>query len=597
MRQFLRQTFASALGTVIGFALFLGLSFGGLLVLAMAVASRDSGPRVAAKSVLLLDLNLPISDTRPVLSLGGALDSDRQRALALRQVVGAIERASEDDRIVAILLDGSQGSSTTGYATLSEVRAALEAFRAGGKQVFAYDIDWSEREYYLSSLADRIVLHPLGSLTMDGLSSEPVFFAGLLEKLGVGIQVVRVGKFKSAVEPFIRQDLSPENRAQLVALLDDLWGEFLTTVGTSRKLEPSVLQALTDTQAILLPETALGAGLVDEVDYPDRLEAELRDLTDSPDGELPLIPIGTYADSSSTEIAIGSSQKIAVVYAEGSIVSGNGTLDSVGGERFAKVFRKLRYDDDIRAIVLRVNSPGGSATASEIIRREVALARENVPVIVSMGNVAASGGYWIATGGAHIFAEPNTITGSIGVFGLSPNVQELANDNGITWGSVSTGELAESATISRPKTERELAVLQMLADRIYDEFLTVVAEARSMPRDRVAEVAEGRIWSGSEARNIGLVDSIGGLDAAIAYAAEQADLEDNWDVVEYPRRTTFEERLLQRLAAHTTPLKLSTSAGPLGSEWEHLQGLVTEFQQLNDPRGIYARLPFDLSVD
>jgi len=591
MRQFFRQTFASTVGTVFGLALFFGLSLASTVLLVVLLSSgRDETPRLSEKSVLTLDLTVPIRDTPPIASLGNPL-SPQEPVLTVRQVTRAIRQAASDDRVTALLLDGSGGSSSTGYAVLHEVRGALLEFRESGKPVVAYDTDWSEPEYYLASAANRIAVDPLGIVAIDGFSTRPAFYAGALDQFGIGVQVVRVGDFKAAVEPFVRQGLSPENREQLTALLEDLWGEFVEAVSGGRGLEPDAVQRIADTQGRLLPEEAQMAGLVDEVSARDRVVADLKETNGSDaEAELPQVSLGRYATRIARDRA--SSRKIALVYAEGAIVSGPGTPESIGSERYTELFQKLREDDDVQAVVLRVNSPGGSATASELIRREIALTREQVPVVISMGNSAASGGYWIAMGGGPVYAEPTTVTGSIGVFGLLPNVQELANENGITWDSVKTGELADSFTITRPKTEAELELFQTATNQIYERFLTVVAESRDLPRDRVAELARGRVWSGEAAAEVGLVDDLGGLNAAIARAAEAAELGDNWQVREYPQAQTLAERLAERLSGTR-----ATPSDPVTLEWQRLQQLARDLQTFNDPQGAYARLPFDLHID
>ncbi|MEQ8957172.1 MAG: signal peptide peptidase SppA, partial [Coleofasciculus sp. C2-GNP5-27] len=417
MRKFITQTFASVLGSLIGFTLFFGISTVGLISLIITAASRDTGPQVKDKSVLVFDLSLTVRDTDPTSStsraIEEALSGEETDTITLRTVVDTLNAAAEDSRIVALYLDGSQTSTSsgTGFATLKEVREALERFKESGKKIIAYDVDSGEGEYYLSSIADTIVLNPMGSLEMNGFSSQPMFFTGALEKFGIGIQVIRVGKYKSAVEPFVLTELSTENRQQIQALLGDLWTEFRTTVGKSRKITPQELQAIADTQGIVLASDAIGRRLVDKVGYYDQVIAQLQELTGEPETEKSFrqIRMSTYADiADKPGHQRASKNKIAVLYASGEIVDGEGSVQEVGGESFASQMRKLRLDDSVKAVVLRVNSPGGSATASEIIQREVKLTRDSKPVIISMGDVAASGGYWISTYGNRIFAEPNT---------------------------------------------------------------------------------------------------------------------------------------------------------------------------------------------
>ena len=427
MRQFLKQTFASTIGSLIGLCLFLGLSISGLfLILLTAVSDDENIQRVQDKSVLVFDLSTQVKDSKPPANLTQALSGKKQDIITLRRVLQSIEKATKDERIVALFLDGRRGSSPSGYATMAEVRAALEKFKATGKKIIAYDVTLNEREFYLSSLADEIIVNPMGMMELNGLSSKQMFLKGALEKYGVGVQVIRVGDYKSAVEPYIRSDLSDANREQTKALINDLWGKFLDTIAESRELNPKKLQKLVDAKGYLEPQEAQKVGLIDQVGYYDNVATKLRKLTEETEetDNFRQIDLGTYADRMipPTESSSNATEKIAVVYAEGAIVGGNGSIETIGSDRFAKEFRDLREDEKVKAIILRVNSPGGSATASEVILREILLTKKVKPVIVSMGNVAASGGYWIAAGADQIFAEENTVTGSIGVFGLLSNI-------------------------------------------------------------------------------------------------------------------------------------------------------------------------------
>lgn len=613
MRNFLKQTFAIAVGSLLGLFIFFGLGIGGLLLLITA-ASRDSEPQVKDKSVLVYDLSVNISDAKPNSGtsavLQKALSGEDNNTVTLRTLLDTLEKARRDDRIVGVYLDGSRSSegSGAGLATLIEVRAALERFRAAGKTIVAYNTDWKQREYYLSSVANTIVLNPLGEMELKGLSSQPQFLTGALQKYGIGVQVIRVGKFKSAAEPFLLTKLSPENRQQTQKLLGDVWGEWRAAVGKSRKLSPQQLQAIADNQAVLLADEARQRGLVDKVAYFDEVLGLLKQLTssDKEDKTFRQISLTKYAQVPGKSLGVerNSTNQIAIVYAEGEIVDGQGGVGEVGGDRFARIFRGLRQDDEVKAVVLRVNSPGGSATASEVMQREVRLTRQVKPVVVSMGDVAASGGYWIAADSNRIFAEPNTVTGSIGVFGLLLNVQKLANNNGITWDVVKTGRYADSGTVSRPKSPEELALYQNSVNRIYNLFLSKVAQGRKLPEQRVAQIAQGRVWSGLAAKQIGLIDEIGGLDAAIQYAAKLAKLGEDWELQEYPKVRTFEESLLGRLVGEARSAvggdvysgQLPTS-DPLTAEFHKLREEIAILQAMNDPRGVYARLPFNLHID
>ncbi len=607
MKDFLKFTFASLLGNLIGLILITTMGIGGLIFLIIMSASQDSGPQVKDKSVLVFDLSLSVSDTGPNPSnseaLQQALSENSPSEIQLRTLIQSIDQASKDDNIVALYLQGTNSPTSAGLANLKEIRQALQRFRDSGKTIIAYDMDWTAPEYYLASVANQVIVNPLGSLDIKGLSSQVMFLTGALEKYGIGVQVTRVGKYKSAVEPFLLKKISPESREQTQKLLGDLWGEWLRTIAPSRKVTPQQLQAFSNTEGILLANTALKGKLVDQVAYGDEVVTNFKKITgESKDKDQQFRQISINSYSKIPEVAknnIGdenSDNRIAIIYAEGEIVDGKGTSTQIGGDRLAKELRKLRLDEKVKAVVFRVNSPGGSATASEVIGREIELIRKQKPVIVSMGNFAASGGYWISMGADQIFAEANTITGSIGVFGLLFNIQDISNQNGITWDIVKTGKFADLKTISRPKTPEELAKTQNIVNLIYDRFISNVATHRQLPKDKVQEIAQGRDWSGLQAKQIGLVDEIGGLDAAIAAAVKKANLGDNWKLQEAPKPRSLEERILENLAGENTTAT-ATPIDPLTREFLRLQEELSLLKTLNDPKGIYTRLPFNLRIE
>lgn len=601
MRDFIKTTLA----TVLGLLIFSGVSVAGLLFLIIsATSSRDLTPKVKDKTVLVMDLAQPITDSQPERNpravVNDAFSGEMSNTVTLRMATQAIDRAAKDDHIVALYLT-SQNSATrnpSSYATLKEVREALQRFKATGKKIYAYDVDWSEKEYYLGSVADTIAINPMGEMELNGLSAQTMFFSAALQKFGIGVQAVREGKYKSAVEPFLRRNSSPASKEQTAQLLNDIWGDFLNTTGKARNLDPAAIQQISDTRGSLTAKQAQTDKLVDRVAYPDEVAEDLKKLTgeDKENKSFRGIGLHDYADATLDLADQPSGDRVAVVYVEGEIVDGNGATGQIGGDRFARLLRRLRKDDKVKAVVLRVNSPGGSATASDIIQREVILTRKVKPVIVSMGGVAASGGYWISTYGDRIFAEPTTITGSIGVFGLLTNVQKLANENGITWDTVKTGKFADENSITRPKTKEELAILRELIGQTYDQFLDKVSESRKLDKKKVAEIAQGRVWSGLEAKKIGLVDELGGLDAAIQEAAKRAKLGNDWEVEEYPRATSFEERIFRSLfGAH---LQMKTEAqDPFTQEFQRFQSDLTSLKAMNDPRGVYLRMPMNFWIE
>ena len=605
MTNFLKQTLASLLGSLLGLTIFSGVSTLGFLLLLIAIASsQNSSPTVKDKSVLVFDLSMKITDNEPESSqlVEKTFTGVQENSITLRKVVETLDKAEHDPKIVGIYIDGNNTNSTVGYASLKEIRQALEKFRKTGKKIIAYSSDWSKREYYLSSVANQIVVNPMGTMEINGLSSQPMFLAGAFKKYGIGVQIVRVGKFKVAVEPLILYKRSPENREQTQKLLDDVWGEWQKSVGTSRNILPQKLQAIANSQGILEATVAKSNGLVDMIAYEDQVFTDLKKLTgkNEKDKTFTKISLGDYAEVPGKSSK--SDNKIAIVYAEGEIVNGSGDQGTIGSDEFAKMFSKIRQNDQIKAVVLRINSPGGSATAAEVMQREIKLTHQVKPVIVSMGDMAASGGYWIASDSHRIFAQSNTITGSIGVFGVLFNGQKLGNNNGITWDTVKTSQYADQQTISRPKSPQELAVYQRSVDRIYNLFLEKVSQGRKLPTAKVAEIAQGRVWSGIAAKQIGLVDEIGGLNVAIEYAAKQAKLGTNWELEEYPQVGTYMERLLGK-KLDEVKAKLGIEKAEIKNhnllikELAKFQQEINTLQTMNDPQGIYTRLPINFKIE
>jgi protease-4 len=599
----MKNFITSMLGALVALIVFTtgaALLFIGFIGAIVALGQSKKAPTVADNSYLVFDLSTNITDAPPPFDLGD-LTNGKSDTLQLRSITRTLHFAARDPKIKGLLLIGnlSPDGLGTGYAALKEVRAALADFQQS-KPVVAY-IDYATtKDYYLASVAHEVVLDPFGELIMPGLASEPWFLAGAFEKYGIGIQVTRVGKFKSYVETYTRTDMSPESREQLQLLLGDIWGTLLADVGRSRALKPEQIQKTVDTEGLIKPSVALSAHLVDKLGYRDEIIEQLKRETGvtAATESFRQVDFGYYAKNNVTRYTGGGSQ-VAIVYAEGDIVEGEGTATDIGGVRFARELRELREDDAVKAIVLRVNSPGGSVTASETIQRELRLARKVKPVIVSMGSYAASGGYWISAYGDRIFAEPTTITGSIGVFGILPNIQKLANDHGVTFDSVKTGRFADGLlTVARPRTPEELAVFQRGVDWAYSQFLSKVAEGRKMSVDQVNEIGQGRVWSGTEAVKNGLVDEIGGLDAAIRYAGKKADLGEHFKVTEFPRSRNFSEAVAEALGKFT-PSSLhiqQQQTGLVGELTARITSELSFLQSLNDPNGVYARMPVELQI-
>jgi protease-4 len=572
------------------------------VALALAGTTRHT---LAQKSVLVFDLNTKITDRSKDerSEMLAHLFNQNDFSLQLRTATTALRAAARDPRILGLYLHGSLRTDgySSGYAALKELREAIQDFQKSGKPVIAYITDADNRNYYVESAADQILLNPFGVLAFRGLAAQGVFIKGAADKYGFEFTPTRHGKYKSAIEPLTRENYSPENREQLEALLKTIWDDMRDTVAHARKISPDDLQTIVDQQGLITADMAKDKGLVTDLAYEGDALDKLRQLTGKPgkDRAFPQISIAQYAREvrrSAFRHEFGK-DKIAVVYAEGEIIDGEGqrgSQDEVAGDRFARMIRGIRDHDNIKAIVLRVNSPGGSAQASEVILDELRRFNAERPVIVSMGTVAASGGYFISMASRRIIAEPSTITGSIGVFGLTMDAQKIANDHGITFDTVKTGTLADMFTISRPMTPQEHDILQHLVDEIYDKFVARVASCRKLTTNQVDDIAQGRVWSGKDALGVGLVDEMGGLQKAIDVAAHEANLGTNYAVVEYPVQKPFIEELAEDLRGDQQPLVKndfpSRVLQKMMLEWRWLSGF-------NDPNGVYARLPYEMDLN
>ncbi len=613
MRDFFKVAAASAVGTLVGlFSLLLLLGLGAFGLVGVLLSSGRAEPEIELedRSVLVFDLSTDIVDGVP--SNVGALFEPYggDRAVSLYSALAAITAAADDDKISGIYLKGTPGE---GLATLKEVRQALSDFKESGKPIWAYNTGFREQDYYITSVADHLVLAPVGTMEINGFRSETQFLANALQKYGIGVQVLRVGRYKSAVEPFIRSSSSPEAKQQTEALIGDLWKDFLQTVAGDRTVTPEQLQTLADQGGLIQSDQALSTGLVDQLGFYDDVLTELKTLTgteteavdteaytDEDEDVFPQTSLADYA-----QIVAGDRQKtrasaddtVAVVYAAGEIVIGDEvTPGSITSEGLAATLRGVRRDKDIKAVVLRVNSPGGSAVASEVIAHEMKLLAEAKPTVISMGDYAASGGYMISAPGTKILASPTTITGSIGVFGLLLNFQEIANENGITWDVVKTAQFADMETISRPQTEAELKIQQSYVDTLYDRFMGIVADGRDISKARVSQVAQGRVWTGEDAIAANLVDELGGLEAAIALAAKTAEIED-YQVSELPELPSLEEQLINSLFGTEIAARLPWNKDPLTDQLLKIRQEFTLLETLNDPNNIYMRLPFTTDIE
>jgi protease-4 len=591
--------------------------FGGpaLLLFVFIVASisfSSKGQHLAfieRGSILVFDMSINVTDSPEHATsntpLDAALNQNSTKSMTLRSLTTALEKAGKDDRIKAILLTGSFNPADygTGYACLHELRDAILAFKKTGKKVYAYLESPSTRDYYVASAASYIYLNPYGEMETPGLASEKMYYADAFQKYGIDVQVTRVGKYKSAVEPYILDKMSDADREETQKLLGDIWGDFVSAVSQSRGVDPTQFQQLVDTQGDILPQSALDAHLVDKLAYFGDVLTDLGKIAPSSSfADVPLpfkqVALDDYISRSNTPTLVGersNSNVIAVLYLEGEIVDGDGDLTNIGGDRFAAELRQLQRDDKVKAVVLRVNSPGGSAYASEVLQREILALKAKKPVIVSMGNYAASGGYWISAFGDRIFAENNTITGSIGVFGIFFDVQKLANTYGITFDTAKTGNYADFDTITRPKTPQELQIAQSRVDDLYGKFVDKVSRGRNIPVDQVQIIAQGRVWDGDEALSLHLIDEIGGLQQAIDYAAAKAKLGMDYELREVPRQVTFSETLSALLSNQAAPVE-AIKPDLFTRQMIRMKSDLKTMEDFNDPMGMYTRLPLGFNI-
>jgi protease IV len=560
-------------------------------IIGLVASSSEKEVTLESNSILHLDLNgrtLVERTSEEDLVFGSFLDPfGGENTAGLVNLKKAIGEAKTNENVKGIYLNA--GLIGAGQAGLLELREALLDFKESGKFIVAYDEAYSEGGYFLASVADEIYLNPLGGIDFNGFSSEGIFLKGFFEKVGIKPEVFRVGEFKSAVEPFILDKMSPENRLQTQYFLDDINNHALELIAKSRGIAQDSLIRINHQMLVRKPKDAVTYKLATALKYEDEVHSILKEkLGLKEDDQIATInatDLGGMAKSKN----INSSNRIAVILAEGEIVDGNAD-GAISSEKFAKEIRKARKDENIKAIVLRVNSPGGSILASDVIWREMSEAKKVKPVIVSMGEVAASGGYYIAAPADTIVAQPNTITGSIGIFGILFNVQELVNDKlGVTTDVVSTGELSDFGNMARPLSEVERTIIQSSVEDGYETFISRVAEGRGMHPDSVRKIASGRVWTGSQAKARGLVDVLGGLDTAIGIAAAKIKAGDDYRVVYYPEKKPWFEELMVSFSDQVQVRILQTQ---LGDQYP----LYQKIQRLKNYQGVQVRMPQDLVI-
>ena len=512
-----------------------------------------------------------------------------EESIGLDDILKNIAKAKEDPKIKGILLDLSD--LMAGAAQVEEIRNALADFKLSGKFVVSYADNLSQKAYYLASIADEIYLQPEGAIDFKGLMVDMAFYKKTLEKLDVEAQIIRHGKFKSAVEPFMLEKMSPENRQQIEQFTGSIWKNMLEGISKSRKISEGRLNEIADS---LLSSTSAGAlrcKLIDKLMYRDELIENLKGrLSVDSAGTLNTISIAKYVDAAEPiKKKVDRSKRIAVIYAVGEVESGEGEENSIGSKNIPEAIRKARLDEKVKAIVLRVNSPGGSALVSDIVWREIEMAKKVKPVIASFGDVAASGGYYIACGANKIFAMPNTITGSIGVFGMIPNAQKLLSDKlGINYDVVKTNANSEYISLNRPLTDYQRSVIQGGIEEVYDVFTGHVAQGRNMKQADVDSIGQGRVWSGIDAKRIGLIDEFGGLDAAIAEAAKMAKIE-NYKLMILPEPKDPFSEILGTITGDSGESRLEKE---FGEYYSHIKTL----RNLTKIQGPIARLPYDLTI-
>lgn len=587
MREFFKYLFASMLGFFLSIVIVFVICF---VVVVGLISSIDSDKTVVVSnnSVLFLNLDQAITERTPKNPFGNLpiVGSEEKDGIGLNDFLKAVQKAKTDDNIKCIYLNVS--SPNAGFATLREVRNALIDFKKSHKKIIAYSEVYTQGAYYLASVADKVYLNPEGALEFKGFSSELTFFKGTLEKVGVEMQVIRVGNYKSAVEPFILDKMSDYNRKQVTAYVGGLYNTFLTDIAQSRNIQKDSLYNIADNYKVQQPQDAVNFKMIDALKYKDQILEELKGLSGRTRGEnIRAVSINDYAKNN-TDTGEGK-DKIAVIYANGEINGGEGSDNQIGSERISRAIRKARLDDNIKAVVLRVNSPGGSALASDVIWREVVLTRKEKPVIASFGDVAASGGYYIGCAADSIFVQPNTITGSIGVFGIIPNFQNLmTNKLGITFDGVKTGKYADIMATNRPMTAGERFIIQNELNRIYSGFVSRVADGRKKSKAYIDSIGGGHVWIGTDAVQIGLADRIGSFNDAIKAAAKKAKL-NNYRVVEYPDVIDPWKSLMDE---GTDKIKTYYTKQELGDNYM----LYQQMKKVIASSGIQARMPFEAVI-
>ena len=583
--KFFKSFLASCLGTFAALGLVSIFLFMGIATIATSVNfEKTEGTWISENSVLDLNLNTSIIDRSPAFNpLENFSDFDTG-VVGMDKILGSIHKAKKEDKVKGIKIQS--GLINSGWAQAREIRSALEDFKTSGKFIYAYSNYMSQKGYYVSSIADSIFMNPMGMMELKGLSSEVLYYGDFQNQYGVKMEVIRHGKYKSAVEPYLQDHMSVENRVQIRNLLESVWGTLRDEVAQSREMLPSTIDALADDLVITDAEEALAQGIIDGLIYEDDFENKIKTAL-----KIELKEELNTIDYSKMNVRIKEYDKnikdrIAIIYAHGPILFTKGNEDIIGKESINKAFQEALDNVNIKAVVLRIDSPGGDALTSEIILNASRILKGQKPLIVSMGNVAASGGYYIACLADRIFADPMTITGSIGVLAAFPNIRGMTNKIGINAEQVSTHENAMGYSVFEPLSDGFKKSTRASIEKIYHTFKSRVSEGRSLTMDVVEEIAQGRVWSGKEALEIGLIDALGGLEDAIASAAELAELK-TYNLVDYPK---YEDDLESILMDAFTQLKTKAIQHPL-------EKYASEFIELSQLEGIQTRIPYSIKME
>ncbi len=555
----------------------------------------ETSTTVKPNSVLYMKLDYQIADRTTEDPFSGIdfQSMESKDATGMNDILRNIEHAKTDPNIKGIYMELS--SIPTSTATLQEIRDKLIEFKESGKFIVTYGESYSQSAYYMASIADKIILNPEGALDLHGMATQITFYKHLLDKLDIEMQIVRGpnNRFKSAVEPYFLDKMSEANREQMDKLLGTVWGQILAGISQNRNISVEQLNEIADNlETLFNAQKAKELGLVDALYYKDQVLDELKGLTGS-NKSINAIGNANYAKSYKDKNA--SKNEVAIIYASGQIFDGKGDEnEAIYSENLSKTIRQAREDENVKAVVLRVNSPGGSAVASAIIGRELDLTKEVKPVIVSMGNYAASGGYWISANANYIFADPTTLTGSIGVFGTFPNMQGFLNDKvGLTFDVAKTNKNADFGNITQPLTEFQYGKLQEMVVKTYDDFTKRVANGRGLTQTYVDSIGQGRVWAGADAIGLGLVDKLGDMEDAIAYAAEKANLGSDYKVTEWPKQKDYFTRIMESINGNGSDQLDAAMKQRLGAYYDYFKGL----DNLQRNTGIQARLPFDMVIE